>query len=334
MVPASEARRRAPAIALAAALAVLAIVLALLLPAPTAGPPSASPSPSPALSSPLPGASTPGGSPPAQEPQETDTPEAGQTPLEPPVTVPPVPVPPVPEPVPTEAPAQPPAPEEPGIPAQPAPFPESLRGQDLTVVPGAGRVVALTFDAGANAAGLPKILSALAARGVAGTFFLTGNWAANNPPAVAQIVAAGHRVANHSMTHPGFTGLGDDQIAQQVRGAEQTILAAGADPRPLFRFPYGERDPRTIAAVNTLGYVAVRWTVDTLGWKGTSGGASVQSVADRVQAGLQPGEIVLMHIGSNPDDGTTLDADALPQVIDRITAAGYGFTTLDALLGH
>lgn len=327
VVPASEARRRAPAIALAAALAVLAIILALLLPAPTAGPPSAaSPSPTPALPSPLPGStstSAPGSSAPAQEPQETDTPEAGQAPVEPPVTVPPVP-----EPEPPEAPAQPPEPP------QPAPFPVSLRGQDLTVIPGAGRVVALTFDAGANAAGLPKILSTLAARGVAGTFFLTGNWAANNPPAVAQIVAAGHRVANHSMTHPGFTGLSGDLITQQVRGAEQTILAAGADPRPLFRFPYGERDTRTIAAVNALGYVAVRWTVDTLGWKGTSGGASIQSVADRVLAGLQPGEIVLMHIGSNPDDGTTLDADALPQVMDRITAAGYGFATLDALLGH
>lgn len=331
VVPASDARRRAPAIALAAALAVLAIILALFLPVPTSGPPSASPSPSPALPSPLPGPTSPpapGSSPPAEEPQETDTPEAGQAPVEPPVTVPPVPVPPVPEPEPPEAPAQPPEP------ARPALFPESLRGQDLTVIPGAGRIVALTFDAGANAAGLPKILSALAARGVAGTFFLTGNWAANNPQAVAQIVAAGHRVANHSMTHPGFTSLGDDLIAQQVRGAEQAILAAGADPRPLFRFPYGERDTRTIAAVNTLGYVAVRWTVDTLGWKGTSGGASIQTVADRVLAGLQPGEIVLMHIGSNPDDGTTLDADALPQVIDRITAAGYGFATLDAVLGH
>ena len=74
--------------------------------------------------------------------------------------------------------------------------------------------------------------------------------------------------------------------------------------------------------------------MDTLGWTGTNGGASVQSVADRVQAGLQPGEIVLMHIGSNPDDGTTLDTGALPQVIDRIMTAGYGFATLDSLLGH
>jgi hypothetical protein len=40
-----------------------------------------------------------------------------------------------------------------------------------------------------------------------------------------------------------------------------------------------------------------------------------------------------MHVGSNPDDGTTLDADALPSMIGRLRAAGYGFVTLDALLG-
>jgi peptidoglycan/xylan/chitin deacetylase (PgdA/CDA1 family) len=56
-------------------------------------------------------------------------------------------------------------------------------------------------------------------------------------------------------------------------------------------------------------------------------------VADRVLARLRPGEIVLMHVGSNPIDGTTLDADALGQIITRIQEAGYSFTALDALLG-
>ena len=201
------------------------------------------------------------------------------------------------------------------------------------MIPGAGPVVALTFDAGANSAGLPSILQTLAASGVRSTFFLTGNWAAANPAGVAAIVAGGHRLGNHSMTHPGFTGLTDAAIGQQLSGAEQAIRAAGGEPRPLFRFPLGERDARTIATVNAHGYLPVRWTVDTLGWKGSSGGITAQIVADRVLARLQPGEIVLMHIGSNPDDGTTLDADALPGMIGRIRQAGYAFTTLDTLLG-
>ncbi len=39
-----------------------------------------------------------------------------------------------------------------------------------------------------------------------------------------------------------------------------------------------------------------------------------------------------MHVGSNPDDGSTLDADALAQVIDEILARGYTFVTVDDYL--
>jgi hypothetical protein len=38
-------------------------------------------------------------------------------------------------------------------------------------------------------------------------------------------------------------------------------------------------------------------------------------VLNRVLAGLRPGEIVLTHCGSNPDDHSTLDAAALPAMI-------------------
>jgi hypothetical protein len=39
-----------------------------------------------------------------------------------------------------------------------------------------------------------------------------------------------------------------------------------------------------------------------------------------------------MHVGSNPDDGTTLDALALASMIDQLRARHYRFVTLDALL--
>jgi hypothetical protein len=116
--------------------------------------------------------------------------------------------------------------------------------------------------------------------------------------------------------------------------AEQAILrATGGISRPLFRFPFGDVDSRVLGTVNGAGHVAVRWTVDTLGWQGTSGGQGVATVVSRVLGGARAGEIVLMHVGSNPDDGSTLDAAALPQVIAGLRARGYGFGTLDALLG-
>jgi peptidoglycan/xylan/chitin deacetylase (PgdA/CDA1 family) len=213
-------------------------------------------------------------------------------------------------------------------------LPSSLLGVDLERIPTAQKVVALTFDAGANDAGLRSILTTLAANGVPGTFFLTGNWANQFPSDVPAIVAGAHLVGNHSMTHPEFTTLTDAQIAAEIANAQAAIQAAGADPRPFFRFPFGDRDARTISDVNAAGYAAIRWTVDTLGWQGTMNGTRGPSfVVQRVLAAAQPGEIVLMHLGSNPDDGSTLDADALPDVIAQLRAAGYGFVTLSAALG-
>ena len=312
-------RRRWLAAAIAVLLLAAAAVLAVVL---TAAPPSAVPAPS---------SSAPSGATPSAAPSPSESPTAGSTPSDSTVPSPGATVPAVPAPAPTVPAPEPPAPTVPA-PQPPAPFPPALAGRDLEVIPGAGPVVALTFDAGANSAGLPSILQTLAAAGVRGTFFLTGNWAVANPAGVAAIVGGGHRVGNHSMTHPGFTGLSDAAIGDQLARAQQAIQAGGGDPRPLFRFPLGERDARTIATVNANGYLPVRWTVDTLGWKGSSGGITAQIVADRALARLQPGEIVLMHIGSNPDDGTTFDADALPGMIQRIRQAGYAFTTLDALL--
>lgn len=39
-----------------------------------------------------------------------------------------------------------------------------------------------------------------------------------------------------------------------------------------------------------------------------------------------------MHLGANPDDGTTLDADALPDVISGLRSLGYSVVTLEAML--
>jgi peptidoglycan/xylan/chitin deacetylase (PgdA/CDA1 family) len=174
----------------------------------------------------------------------------------------------------------------------------------------------------------------LDSQGVTATFFLTGCFADRYPASVQAIVARGHRLGNHTATHPHLPALSDTAIASQLTQAESLIRASGGtDPRPLFRFPYGDRTAHTIAVVNEAGYIAVRWTVDTLGWKGTTlGGITAQIVVDRVVAAARPGEIVLMHVGSNPDDHTTLDADALPTVIARLRVLGYGFVTLDALL--
>jgi peptidoglycan/xylan/chitin deacetylase (PgdA/CDA1 family) len=199
-------------------------------------------------------------------------------------------------------------------------------------LPTPSKVVALTFDAGANAEGIPSILRTLTQYQVPGTFFLTGKWVEAYPEYAAQIGSM-YPVANHSYSHPDLTKLADATVRGEITGAAAAIQrATGKDTHPMFRFPFGASGQHTIELVNSLGYGAINWTVDTRGWQGTSGGQDVDQIVDRVLAALQPGQIIIMHVGSHPTDHSTLDADALPRVIEEILARGYSFVTIDDYL--
>jgi len=198
--------------------------------------------------------------------------------------------------------------------------------------------VALTFDCGANDAGVPAILSALQAGGATATFTLTGVFAQTYPQVAKEIAADGYDIADHTHNHMDMTKMSLSQAQAEVtQGAQVIESVTGRNPQPIFRFPYGAWNSQLIQMINGLGYGSFSWTVDTLGWEGTtptptsSGGQSVQSVEARALGSLTPGEIVLMHCGSAPD-GTTLDADALPAVIQGMVAKGYRFVTLHGFL--
>ena len=192
-------------------------------------------------------------------------------------------------------------------------------------------MIALTFDGGGSDGGAASILQTLADTGTPGTFFLTGDFV-DAFPVTALTIASTHPVGNHTQNHPDLTTLSDAGVREEIRpGAASIREVTGTDPRPYFRFPFGAVDARTIRLVNAECYVPFRWTVDTLGWKGTTE-MSAARVRQRVIDGATPGGIILMHLGAHPDDGSTLDADALPAIIAGLTERGYTFVTLEGLL--
>jgi peptidoglycan/xylan/chitin deacetylase (PgdA/CDA1 family) len=211
-------------------------------------------------------------------------------------------------------------------------LPPGLTGHVITVIPTARRLVALTFDCGSGGQGMRSIRHTLTDAGIRATFFVTGRYAEAHPRQLAGLVAAGHVVGNHTMAHPHLNTLDGPSVRREVRdGAAAVEARTGRATRPWFRFPFGEYTPRTLRIVNDMGFAAIGWTVDSRGWLGTSSGTR-RDLVRRVMAALRPGAIVLMHVGANPDDGTTYDADALPRLIERMRAAGYGFTTVRRLL--
>jgi peptidoglycan/xylan/chitin deacetylase (PgdA/CDA1 family) len=190
-------------------------------------------------------------------------------------------------------------------------------------------VVALTFDGGGNADAAKSVLAILKRERVPGTFFLTGHFV-KTYPLLSGAIGRRYPVANHTVDHLDLRRLSTPTATREVTQAETMIRrATGRDPRPLFRFPYGARDARTLAIVHRLGYASVRWTVDTWGWMGLAS-QSVAGAQRRVLDHLVPGEIVLMHLGSSRDR-STIDSRALPGVIRGVRARGYRFVTLGGI---
>jgi peptidoglycan/xylan/chitin deacetylase (PgdA/CDA1 family) len=190
-------------------------------------------------------------------------------------------------------------------------------------------VVALTFDGGGNADAAPRVLAVLKREHVTGTFFLTGHFV-QAYPLLARAIGRRYPVGNHTVDHLDLRRLSTPAATREITQAETMIRhATGRDPRPLFRFPYGARDARTLGIARGLGYASVRWTVDTWGWMGLA----LQTVAGaqrRVLEHLVPGEIVLMHLGSSRDR-STIDSHALPGLIRAVRARGYRFVTLKGI---
>lgn len=115
-------------------------------------------------------------------------------------------------------------------------FPQTLDLADKEVV--------LTFDDGPHPGTTPAVLKALARECVHATFFTIGRNAAAHPDLVRRILAEGHTLGHHSMTHP--MTLADIPYDKAVADIEKGIRAddkaaygsAGARPRvPFFRFP-------------------------------------------------------------------------------------------------
>jgi peptidoglycan-N-acetylglucosamine deacetylase len=214
--------------------------------------------------------------------------------------------------------------------ATPTPAPTS-QALSKSVVPAEidrGRLgrhqICLTFDAGASAEPLPRILAALGQAGIRTTFFLTGDWAQQNPDSVRAIIAAGHEIANHSVTHTDFTTLSDADIVTELKDTEAILRSiTGQSMLPFFRPPYGARDRRVLAAAWSAGYRLVYWTIDSGDWVE---GATAGGVLNTILSKAVDGAIVVEHVGSPQS------AEALPRIIGGLKEKGFEIVPLSALV--
>ncbi|HNT36492.1 MAG TPA: polysaccharide deacetylase family protein [bacterium] len=207
--------------------------------------------------------------------------------------------------------------------------------QELVCGPKGFKRIALTFDAGGDGKYAGDLSDLLERQGIRCSFFITGKFAEVYPDAVRIISASGHRVHNHSYSHPDFTTISEAAMVEQVQKAESILSELTGQPiKPWFRFPFGARNAQTARIVASLGYRSIYWTLDSLDSVGEE--KTSEAIVSRIvtAGGMKDsdsfldGAIVLLHLG-NPRT-----VQAVGEIIENLRGRGFEFVTVDDLIAY
>ena len=201
-------------------------------------------------------------------------------------------------------------------------------GRAITRLSARDRAVALTFDDGPNPDATPAILDALGERRVHATFFILGRHAERWPHLVRRIVDEGHAIGNHGYFHRKLHFKLPRYVREDLElGTQRIESAAGVRPR-WFRAPHGFRSPWVTPIALSLGQKTVGWTLGV--WDSDRPGAS--AIVERTVAGTRPGAILLLHDGDgyDPLGDRRQTAEAVPEIIARLSDEGFRFALIDA----
>jgi len=206
----------------------------------------------------------------------------------------------------------------------------SLLGPNITRLPPAAaarREVALTIDDGPDPEVTPAVLDELQRAGARATFFCIAERAARHPALVADILARGHSVQNHSHVHRhNFSLLGPRGFDAEITRA-QAVLQSLTGQRPrFFRAPAGLRNPFLQPVLARHGLVLTSWTRRGFDTRERD----PQRVLQRLTQGLAAGDVLLLHDGhaARAADGRPVVLHVLPPLLRQLHDAGLVAVTL------
>ena len=104
-------------------------------------------------------------------------------------------------------------------------------------------------------AALPRLLDAFAASGVHATFFVVARDATAAPGMLARIVAGGHEVASHSLTHPlALASMPEAAMRREFRDSRAVLEDASGASVVGFRSPNFDMDERALGLLAEAGF--------------------------------------------------------------------------------
>lgn len=208
-----------------------------------------------------------------------------------------------------------------------------IDAKTLATVRVKARTIALTFDDGPDPVWTPKVLDLLKARKVHATFFVVGTEVAKHPELIRRIVAEGHQLGVHTLTHANLATAPGWRRSLELRESQLILAGTAGVTTSLLRPPYSSennaiRDPdwAAIKHARDLGYLTVLTTQDSEDWRRPG---TARIVANSMPRGTA-GQVLLMH-DAGGDRAQTLAA--LGQLIPRVKAKGFRFATVSDATG-
>ncbi|MBS4174330.1 polysaccharide deacetylase family protein [Bacillus sp. FJAT-49736] len=183
------------------------------------------------------------------------------------------------------------------------------------------RVAYLTFDDGPNSS-VERILSILDKYHAKATFFMMDPHMKQHQASVKKMVAKGHGVACHGVTHDKNKFYkSPTSAATEMKTCLATLKKITKTSSIMIRVPYGSKPWMTAPyrkEMERYGYKMWDWNVDSLDWKWLNGSKTasytIQQIKTLQKRGISP--LILFH-----DKPTT--ADALPAVLKYLIDNGY-----------
>lgn len=182
------------------------------------------------------------------------------------------------------------------------------------------RGVNITIDDGPDPVWTPRVLEVLEQYGVKATFCMVGPQAQAHPDLVRQVVAAGHRLCDHTVSHDVTMDKKSEAYqSQQILDAERMITKASGGVRPLYyRAPGGAFTPYSRKVAASHGMRPLGWNVDSKDFERPGTNAIVTTVKSE----LPNGPTILFHDAGGDRSETVA---ALREVLPWLREQGYSF---------
>ncbi|MBG7703072.1 polysaccharide deacetylase family protein [Streptomyces sp. MC1] len=180
--------------------------------------------------------------------------------------------------------------------------------------------VNITIDDGPDPVWTPQVLQVLRDNGVKATFCMVGTQAQAHPELVRQVVAAGHRLCDHTVSHDTTMDTKSQAYqAQQIEDAERQITKASGGVRPMYyRAPGGAFTPYSRKLAASHGMRPLGWNVDSKDFERPGSDAIIATV----ERELPNGPTILFHDAGGDRSQTVT---ALRTLLPWLKQQGYAF---------